>query len=200
MNYIFMYLYTATPIKLWQSWNWRTQLALYLFIWFICILMAFSLWGVWDHISGWKVRQSEVILHCCHGRLLCFGTVLANWPLLTCVSECFRVIWGGAWQRVCNERTFLLTTCPELGSGGKNTGDTSPWDRVPRSSSCRLSKAWESVSCRVVRPCSWRSECDMSWALDQQCVLRGSPNKFRIMLIMKDSLSQKVTLLSFFYL
>lgn len=44
------------------------------------------------------MKQSEVILHCCRGRLLCFGPFLANWPLLTCVSECFRVIWGGVMK------------------------------------------------------------------------------------------------------
>lgn len=119
------------------------------------------------------------------------------WSLLGELATADMRVW--MFQGVlgwCNERTFLLTTCPELGSGGRNTGDTSPWDRAPRSSSCRLSKAWESVSCRVVCPCSWWSECDTSWTLDQQCVPSGSPNKFHIVLIMKDFLSQKVTLLS----
>lgn len=144
------------------------------FISFLWLMHPYGFFFV-KHL-GWCECLEGDALRCSDGWLLCFGTFLANWPLLACVSECFRVIWGGAWKHVCNERTFLLTIFPELGSGGggRTLGTHLPGKEplvLPLAGSAGL---WGSLL-QGVRPCSWWSEGDMSWALDQQCVLRGHP-------------------------
>lgn len=164
---------TMTELKL------EKQLALYLFSW---LIHPYSFFFV-RHLGSLE-WQFEVILGCCHIRLLCVTQgcwyLPGDWPLLVCVSECARMIWSGTRIGVMHSNMCAvkgLSVWPFFLSWVQ--GWRTLVVHLPGMASLVLppvgSEAYWADSRKVVHPRPWCSEGEMSWTLDQQCVLRAHP-------------------------